>query len=72
MKPLNLRELTILSFQGEEITENKRIVERFKSFIEAYCAELKKTEHDVLQNDETYEIVLSLFDSVLKHHPEFC
>lgn len=63
MKPDNLRELTILAFQGEEIKEE--IVERFKWFIEAYCAELKRTENDVLFNDETYDMVLSLFDNVM-------
>ena len=71
MKPSNLRELTILSYQGEEIKEGKELVYRFKGFIEAYCAELKKTENDVLYNDETYDVVLSLFKNVLKHSPEF-
>lgn len=72
MKPSNLRELTILSFQGEEIKESQKIVKRFRGFIEAYCAELNRTEHDVLLNDKTYAIVLSLFDSLINNHPEFC
>jgi len=71
MKPSNLRELTILSFEGKEVKECREIVYRFKSFIEAYCAELKKTEHDVLLNDKTYAIVLSLFDNLLIRHPEY-
>lgn len=66
MRPDNLRELTILTFQGEEIKDE--VVESFKWFIEAYCAELKRTENDVLFNDETYDVVLSLFESVMSKH----
>ena len=47
MNPQTIRELTIKSF-NEDITESKDIVEKFKSFMDAYCAELKgTTEYEI-------------------------
>lgn len=71
MNPQTIRELTIKSF-NEDIIENKDIVEKFKSFMEAYCAELKgTTEYEILSNDKLFNSVFHLFENVMVKHPEF-
>lgn len=72
MNPQTIRELTIKSF-NEDIIENKYIVDKFKSFMDAYCAELKgTTEYEILNNDKLFNTVFQLFESVMSKHPEFC
>lgn len=72
MNPQTIRELTIKSF-NEDITESKDIVEKFKSFMDAYCAELKgTTEYEILSNDKLFNNVFHLFENVMINHPEFC
>lgn len=63
MSSVNLRELTILSFKNDQLIKEEE-VKNFKSFIEVYCSDLKKTEWDVLLNDELYVEVLSLFNNL--------
>lgn len=71
MNPQTIRELTIKSF-NEDITESKDIVEKFKSFMDAYCAELKgTTEYEILSNDKLFNNVFHLFENVMVNHPEF-
>ena len=53
-----LRELTIEFFKNEETTKPKEIVKLFSNYINAYCAEMKKNEYDILFNDELYEFVI--------------
>lgn len=61
--PEYLRELTI-----EHIFKNKKstepVVKNFVKYIDAYCAEMKKTEHDILLNDELFERVYSIFYNI--------
>lgn len=71
MNPQTIRELTIKSF-NEDITESKDIVEKFKSFMDAYCAELKgTTEYEILSNDKLFNNVFHLFENIMVNHPEF-
>lgn len=71
MNPQTIRELTIKSFK-EDIHQDREIVEKFKSFMDAYCAELKgTTEYEILNNDKLFNIVFGLFESVMTKHPEF-
>ncbi len=64
-----LRELAILYFQGNEIHVSN-LLNRFISFIHAYCADLKKTEFDILYDDKTFNIVSSLFESLVGKEKE--
>jgi hypothetical protein len=58
-----LRENAIAFFNGKSI-EQSLLDKNFIDYINAYCFELKKTEWDVLYNDETYDIVFSIFNSI--------
>lgn len=60
-----LKELSILHFQGKEVHMSS-LLKKFISFIHAYCVDLKKTEIDVLYNDDTFDIVSSLFESLVE------
>jgi hypothetical protein len=60
-----LRELTIEFFKNEETTKPKEIVKLFSNYINAYCAEMKKNEYDILFNDELYEFVYSIFHTLV-------
>lgn len=62
MNPKIIRELTIKSL-SEDIDRDNEIVFKFKSFMDAYCAELKgTTEYDILNNDELFNVVFDLFE----------
>jgi hypothetical protein len=60
-----LRELTIEFFKSEETIKPKEIVRLFSNYINAYCAEMKKNEWDILFDDELYELVYSIFHSLV-------
>lgn len=60
-----LREETIEFFRSEETTKPKDIVKLFSNYINAYCAEMNKSEWDILLNDELYETVYSIFHSIV-------
>jgi len=60
-----LRELTIEFFKSEETIKPKEIVKLFSNYINAYCAEMKKNEWDILFDDEQYELVYSIFHSLV-------
>lgn len=67
----SLRESTILYFKDNQLFTDKELVLEFLRYLEAYCAELNHTEWDVLLNDEHYEQVFQLFDSIiLRSKPE--
>ena len=56
-----LRELAKASLlRGESLVKDK-----FTTYIEAYCAEMKATEHDILLNDELFESVYSIFHNIM-------
>ena len=63
-----LRELAKASLlRGESLVKDKQdeiALKKFTSYIEAYCAELKTTEHDILLDDELFEMVYSLFYNI--------
>ena len=60
-----LRELTIEFFKSEETIKPKDIVKLFSNYINAYCAEMKTNEWDILFDDEIYELVYSIFHSLV-------
>ena len=50
---------------------DKDIVFEFLKYLEAYCAEMKKTEYDVLDKDDVWDEVFHLFDNIiLKSKPQ--
>ena len=63
-----LRELAKASLlRGESLIKDKDdeiALRKFTTYIEAYCAELNTTEHDILLNDELYESVYSIFYNI--------
>lgn len=62
--PQHLRGLTSNQlFNGENSDEP--IVGDFIKYIDAYCAELKCTEEDILLNDETYQKVFDIFSNLM-------
>jgi hypothetical protein len=62
----NLREFTISHLNGNKIDEDyKFLVEKFIFYMDAYCAEMKTTDSEVLNNDKLYKTVSSLFKSVI-------
>ena len=62
----NLRECTISHLNGNQINiEYEFFVGKFIYYMDAYCAELKKTQGDILNNDKMYDSVFSLFNSVI-------
>jgi hypothetical protein len=40
------------------------LVHSFIKYIDAYCAELKCTEHDILLDDELYERGFGIFSNI--------
>ena len=60
-----LRELAKASLlRGESLVKDKNdefLLQKFTTYIEAYCAELKTTEHEILLNDELFEKVYAIF-----------
>jgi len=62
----NLREYTISHLNGNQINnEYDFFVSKFIYYMDAYCAELKKTHGDILNNDKMYESVFLLFNNVV-------
>ena len=62
----DLRKCVIDELKGEPIDERyQKVVNRFIYYMEAYCAELKCTECDILMNDKKYESVFSLFNNII-------
>ena len=63
-----LRELAKASLlRGESLVKDKDdevALQKFTSYIEAYCAELNTTEHDILLNDELFETVYAIFYNI--------
>ena len=59
-----LRELTIKFFEGQD-KKPKEIVRLFANYINAYCAEMKKSEYEVHFDDELYDTVYSIFNSLV-------
>jgi hypothetical protein len=63
-----LRELAKASLlRGESLVkdiDDEIALQKFTSYIEAYCAELKTTEHEILLNDELFERVYSIFHNI--------
>jgi hypothetical protein len=63
-----LRELAKASLlRGESLVKDKDdevLLQKFTTYIEAYCAEMKTTEHDILLNDELFERVYSIFHNI--------
>ena len=67
----SLRESVSSYLKKGELFGDKEIVFEFLKYMEAYCAELKKTEYDILDDDEQWDFVYHLFDSIiLKNKPE--
>jgi hypothetical protein len=64
-----LRELAKASLlRGESLVKDKDdeiALKKFTTYIEAYCAEMKATEHDILLNDELFESVYSIFHNIM-------
>ena len=60
-----LRELAKASLlRGESLVKDKDdeiALQKFTSYIEAYCAELNTTDYEILLNDELFETVYSIF-----------
>jgi len=60
-----LRELAKASLlRGESLVKDKDdevILQKFTTYIEAYCAELNTTDYEILLNDELFETVYSIF-----------
>ena len=67
----SLRQSVISYLKEGKLFGDKDIVFEFIKYMDAYCAELKKTEWDILNNDENWEYVYQLFDAIiLKNKPE--
>jgi len=67
----SLRESVISYLTDGKLFGDRDVVFEFVKYLEAYCAELKHTEWDVLHNDEHYDSFYSLFDYViLQSRPE--
>ena len=64
--PTSIRENAIKKLKGNlPSDESKPVVDKFFSYLECYCAELKQTEDDVLYNVEHYELVWDLFSNIV-------
>ncbi len=62
----DIRKCVINELKGEPIDSRyEKVVGRFIYYMDAYCAELKCTECDILLNDERYESVFSLFNNII-------
>ena len=63
MNPVDLRNQAIQFFQGIIIEDE--IVKKFISYIKAFCAELKFTEVEILNDDKLFDKVFHLFNVVV-------
>ena len=63
-----LRELAKASLlRGESLVkdiDDEIALQKFTTYIEAYCAELNTTDYEILLNDELFENVYSLFYNI--------
>jgi len=62
--PEDLRELTANQIFNDEKSDEP-VVHSFVKYIDAYCAELKCTEQDILLNDEKYGEVFGIFSRIM-------
>lgn len=62
--PEYLRELTANQLFNDEKSDEP-VVNSFIKYIDAYCAELKCTEQDILLDDEKYEQVFGIFSNIM-------
>jgi hypothetical protein len=62
--PEYLRELTANQIFNDEKSDEP-VVNSFIKYIDAYCAELKCTEQDILLDDEKYEQVFGIFSNIM-------
>lgn len=61
-----VRENAIKQIKGNRTCKNsKPVVDKFFWYLDCYCAEMKHTEHDVLFNDEHYDLVWNLFSNIV-------
>lgn len=65
-----LRESAEEFYKKEEKPSPKGALALFVKYLEAYCAELNRTEWDVLHSDETWEEVYSIFSSICRKNSE--
>jgi len=64
--PTSLRQNTYKVYKGEYISaKDKNMVDKFFRYLDAYCAELKCSELDILLNDKNWENVFHLFENVM-------
>ena len=56
-----LRQIAEEFYRKEKKPNPKGTLALFVKYLEAYCAELNKTEWDVLHDEETWESVYSIF-----------
>lgn len=67
--PEEIRRIAISHIKNESLTNDESIrVKKFLHYLEAYCAEMKCDELDVLFNDEHYDKVYSLYKNVMYRH----
>jgi hypothetical protein len=69
MDKLTLRERATCLFEGKHVEMDNHLIE-FEKYLEAYCAELKLNEWDVLRNDEVYDQVFNIFSSIFNKKTE--
>ncbi len=63
VNPEKLRENAIAFFNKKDVNQSN-VDRKFIDYINVYCSELKKTEWDILYNDESFDIVFSIFTSI--------
>ena len=67
--PEEIRRIAISHFKNEKLTiEESSKIKKFLQYLEAYCAEMKFNEQDILLNDEHYEKVYSLYKNFMYRH----
>jgi hypothetical protein len=66
MKKLSssIRESAIDIYSGDKKIEDETM-RKFFYYIEAYCAETKSTEDDILFNDKKWNSVFELFNNIM-------
>lgn len=61
-----VRNISKMYINGDKITDDEsKKIKKFIHYIEAYCAELKISETDILHNDDTFDKVYNLYKSVM-------
>ncbi len=61
-----LRQIAEEFYSKENKPKPKGTLALFVKYMDAYCAELNKTEWDILGDEETYESVYSIFASICR------